>query len=340
MRAGPLSLFVAGLLVTSTGWSALARVVDGRDEATLLPPPGAVVLDYENHGYSLRRNGDGTVSVRVDLAPLASRAPFASRGADVSDPVGRLAAALTAGAGEQYDAVSRVLAWVSDNIEYDLDREVDQSAESVLERRSAYCTGIARLTVALLASVGIEAREVPGYVVVGTRWGPPPGFHRWVEVRYPDRGWVFSDPVATHHFVPATYLRLADDRLEGAPGTGSLVDRDDRGREIDLWTWNGTGREGLRVRANDAGRRAAALVVRLRPEVDATAILEGEGSRRVLDVAGGSATFLGLEPGRYELRVEHAGRRAAWKRLTFRDRILAEIEVPVGTVPPEESESR
>lgn len=340
MKVGPFPLFLAGFLLASAGWSALARVVDGRDEATLLPPPGVVVHDYDNHGYRLRRNGDGTVSVRVDLAPLASRAPFEPPRGDRSDPVGRLAAALTAGAREQYEAVSRVLAWVSDNIEYDLDREADQSAERVLERRSAYCTGIARLTVALLASVGIEAREVPGYVVERTRWGPPPGFHRWVEVRYPDRGWVFSDPVATHHFVPATYLRLADDRLEGAPGSGALVDRDDRGREIDLWSWNGSGREGLRVRANDPGRRSAALVVRLRPEVAATAILEGEGVRRVLDVAGGSATFLGLEPGRYELRVEHAGRRAAWKRLTFRDRVLAEIEVPVGTVPPEESGSR
>jgi hypothetical protein len=51
--------------------------------------------------------------------------------------------------------------------------------------------------------------------------------------------------------------------------------------------------------------------------------------RRSLELPDGRGVFLGLEPGRYELRIEAAGRLAAWKQLTFRNRVLAELEVPV-----------
>jgi transglutaminase-like putative cysteine protease len=99
---------------------------------------------------------------------------------------------------------------------------VPQDAPTVLRRRTAYCTGTARLAVALLTAVGIEAREVPGYVYASAGSDDVrPGFHRWIEVRYPDRGWAFSDPLASQHFVPATYLRLAAESLEVAPPPGS-----------------------------------------------------------------------------------------------------------------------
>ena len=49
-------------------------------------------------------------------------------------------------------------------------------------------------------------------------------------------------------------------------------------------------------------------------------------SRR-LALPGGRGVFVGLEPGSYELRVEAGGRLAAHKRITFRDRVLAEIEL-------------
>ncbi len=338
-----VAMVVAGALAGGSANAVEVRMVDGGDLATLVPPPGAQVAEYANQGYELRRNQDGTWTVQVDLAPLASRTPFRAPDAAAAasnGSVGRLAAALTAGATTRYEAVTRVLAWVADQISYDLDRRLDQSAEAVLERRSAYCTGISRLTVALLSSVEIEAREVPGYVVGAAPAGAQGGFHRWVEVHYPDRGWVFSDPVATHHFVPATYLRLAADLLESEPGAGALVDRNDRSREIDLRSWNGGNGPGVRARGNDETRRAAALVVQLRPEVAATATLEGGGRRRVLTLAEGRGSFVGLEPGSYELSIEHGGRRAAWKRVTFRNRVLAELEVPVGASPPVEVESR
>ena len=54
-----------------------------------------------------------------------------------------------------------------------------------------------------------------------------------------------------------------------------------------------------------------------------------------LGEGAGRGVFLGLEPGRYELRIEAAGRLAARKQLTFRNRVLAELEVPIDENRPE-----
>lgn len=307
-----------------------ARVVAGRDLATFLPPPGVAVENYRNAGYRLTRNADGTISVAVDLAPVESRDPLPELSpSETVNPVSVLARALVAGSRSRYEAASRVLGWVATRVGYRLDRAADQSPEAVLERRDAYCTGSARLTVALLAAVGIQAREVPGYVVEAVPGGPAAGFHRWVEVRFDDRGWIFSDPMTSHHFVPATYLRLADDSLASPPGHGALLDRRSEIREIDLLPDRAPSGRSVRVRPNDSARRAAALALRLDPAVTGRAFLEGGGQRRRLELAGGEGIFLGLEPGEYLLRVEAGGRVAARKRLTFRNRVLAELEVPV-----------
>lgn len=249
-----------------------ARVVAGDDRALVLPPAGAIFEPYENSGYRLTLGEAGAARVEVDLAPLASQTPFELPlvSADASEPVRRLARALAAGASRRYEVVSRVLSWISSNVRYDLDREADQRPEAVLERRTAYCTGLARLATGMLGELGIDAREVPGYVAESSGEGPPVGFHRWIEVHYPDRGWVFSDPMASLHFVPATYLRLADDRLEDAPGAGRLLERRRRIDEVDLRPdLTGAGPR-VQVRSNDGVRHAAALALRLEPAAAST----------------------------------------------------------------------
>jgi hypothetical protein len=52
--------------------------------------------------------------------------------------------------------------------------------------------------------------------------------------------------------------------------------------------------------------------------------------RRVVSLERGSARFLGLETGRYELKVSAAGRLAAWKAVVFRAPVLAELVIPAG----------
>ena len=53
-----------------------ARVVAGDDWALVLPPAGAIFEPYENAGYRLTLGEAGAARIEVDLAPLASDAPF------------------------------------------------------------------------------------------------------------------------------------------------------------------------------------------------------------------------------------------------------------------------
>jgi hypothetical protein len=333
-RARALSALGLALAVLAGG-AALAQgvAVEGVDRARLLAPAGAAVTDYANAGYRLTwRDGEALVEVRV--APLHSTAGFTPRGApgapgdSAAGAVARLARAVTAGAVTRYEAVSRLLDWVARNVRYELDRTQDQSAEAVLERRRAYCTGVARLSVALLEAVGIEAREVAGWVAAD---GPAPaagaaGYHRWIEVLYPDRGWVFSDPLVSHHFVPASYLRLADDQVADGLAGGLLLERRDRVSAVDLYA---RAPAGIRAGRNLPRQLAAALEV-VADVAGAEAVLEGKGVRRRQALRAGRGVFVGLEPGRYALRLQGPGLDLE-RVVTLRGLVRASVYLPLAS---------
>ncbi len=303
---------VAGLLFAGFDPApvlASARAVDGTDRAIVVPPAGATIEAYQNPGYRLERLRDGTVEVEVVVDPMHSESTFVlpPQSPD-ADGVELLARSVVSGSPTHYAAVSRLLAWVSTNIRYDLDRSASQAASDVLARRSAYCTGVARLTVAMLQRVGIEAREVSGFVV-GERAGSG-GYHRWIEAYYPDSGWHFSDPLSTHHWVPASYLRLAAEELDLTRSHRPLVlERDDRVAPVDVFPLAG---EDVLVRRNSDRRRAAAVTIRSDSRAG-TAWLVGNGELHTLPLAGGRGSFLGLPSGEYDLMVRaQDGRR--WRR--------------------------
>ena len=297
-------LLIAAALVPEAAAALGALAVEGVDRTRLLPPAGARVENYGNAGYSLRWIKD-EITIEVDTAPLASDAPFEPSRKVAGGSVERLARGLTAGAETRYDAISRILGWVARDLEYELDRSQPQNAEAVLVRRSGYCTGIARLTVALLEAVDIPAREVAGYVV-GSEPGRPNGYHRWIEAYLPDRGWVFSDPLSTHHYVPATYLRLAGEELETALGTkGLLLERRDTVATVDLYP---LASPGVTARRNTDRQLAASLRIRLENQSTGTVVLEGASERRTHALIDGATTFVGLEPGSYRLQLLLPGR--------------------------------
>lgn len=311
--------------------SGAGLAVEGGDRARLLPPAGAVVQPYANVGYRLERVGE-EVRIEVETTPLGSKAPFRSPAPGRSpDPIARLAGGLTTGATTEYEAASRVLGWVARNLDYEVDRSQPQTAEAVLERRSGYCTGVARLTVALLESVGIAAREVAGYVldssVTGAgRPGEPSGYHRWVEVKLSDLGWVFSDPLSSHHFVPASYVRLASEEVVPREGlVGLMLERRDELRTSDVAP---TVVPGVRVRRNTPLRYAAALRVVALGSADGVAVLEGPSVRLTHVLLEGETTFVGLEPGSYELRVRAGSGRWAAQVVELPERLHKTLFVP------------
>jgi len=146
-----LALAAAGPLAAETG-----RSVAGTDRARVLPPAGAVVEPYRNAGYELRF-AEGGVEVSVDLAPLASPEPFSAPAVARRGLIAVLARRTAAGASTRYEAVTRVLSWIREHVRYELDRDQPQDPEAVLERGSAYCTGIAKLAVAM-RSVGFVSK--------------------------------------------------------------------------------------------------------------------------------------------------------------------------------------
>ncbi|MCB1035266.1 MAG: transglutaminase domain-containing protein, partial [Acidobacteria bacterium] len=294
------------LLSLSPVTASAGTAVAGRAWAELEVPRGVEVEAYRNLGYELRREGE-RLRVLVDAVPLESTEPFelpkAEEGTD--DPVERLARALTAGSRNHYEAVSRILGWVSANVSYELDRQAPQNATAVLDRRTAYCTGFARLSVALLQAAGIRAREVAGMVLQGEPGGKAQ-FHRWIEVFYPKAGWAFSDPARSHHFVPATYLRLASSRVrvDGAPTRQLLIRQADGLVPVDLYPH---GSEAVRARRNTELQKASVLRITAQAGLDLEATLEGGGKTRRLALRRGEGTFLGLSPGTYRLRLAGEG---------------------------------
>jgi hypothetical protein len=301
--------------------------MEGTDFARVLPPPGAVIDSYENSGYRLERDGD-EVTVYVEVSPLESRAAFAlprARVADATAPAAALARTLVLDAQTRYQAVSSILGWVSRSIRYELDRELDQSPAAVLERRSAFCTGFASLTVTLLGAVDIPAREVAGYIVGPTTSGLG-GYHRWIEVFYPDRGWVFSDPVTTHHYVPAIYVRLARDEIDLGRGHDALLlERRDSVEAADVYPY---GPLEIRARRNDRRQLAASVSVMVGGRARGEAVLTGYGLRRAQALEAGRSTFVGLRPGIYGLEVQLEGGGSFLRRLQVRGPVRASLYLP------------
>lgn len=325
-RATPL--LAAGAVVLGLAGAAQGQglAVEGEDAARILVPVGATVEPYRNAGYSLRVD-DGEVRVRSEAQPLRSATPFVPpRGEAAADPVGRLARSLASGSRTEFEAVGKILGWVSREIRYVADRQAAQDAGAVLARRSGYCTGIARLSVALLRAVGVEAREVAGWVAGSGPRNEGAAYHRWIEVLYPDRGWVFSDPLSSHNWVPASYVRLASEQVDrdGLDG-GLILERRDRVAAVDVWN---EAASAVRACRNEARQRAGSLRVEVAGGDAGRLTLTGLGKRRTSPLQLGAAVFVGLEPGQYLLRVDLPGRPALLRSVRMHARVKSAIYFP------------
>jgi len=142
----------------------------------------------------------------VPLPPLTRHLePYLELPADLPQRDRDLAARITAGATGEEDAVERVQAWLRANTRYDLNvpREppgVDAVDHFLFDTRRGFCEHIASAMAILLRAEGIPTRIVTGYGP-GDR-NPLTGYwevrqsdaHAWVEVYYPNAGWLPYDP--------------------------------------------------------------------------------------------------------------------------------------------------
>lgn len=166
------------------------------------------------------------------LQPLKTQAPFPLMGlpADVADylkPSPRVQSAdagivakarqLTEGARSEFDAVQKVLSWVVDHMQY-VTPPVQYDALYSFQSGKGNCQNYSHLAAALLRAVGVPVRIVNGVTLKrpydvrlpnGTltmRMGQ--GRHSWIEIFFPDLGWVPFDPQQTELFVSNRFMRI------------------------------------------------------------------------------------------------------------------------------------
>ncbi|HHL39552.1 MAG TPA: transglutaminase domain-containing protein [Deltaproteobacteria bacterium] len=181
----------------------------------------------------VRVTGRFMTELRIGLAPLSSSAPFpldaARIPADVrtflaptklvqsdAEEIGALARRLTDGAGSEEAAVMALLNWVVDNIRYKTPIPA-YDALWTLRKGHGNCQNFSHLSMALLRSVGVPARMVGG-LSLGKTWKVPlekgslvqsigQGGHAWIEVWYPDLGWLAYDTQQSHLFVSPRHIK-------------------------------------------------------------------------------------------------------------------------------------
>ncbi len=169
---------------------------------------------------------------RVELQTLHTSAPFPPTGlpeqvqaylkATEQVPVndGRIRAKareLTALAKTQFDAVQKILTWVVDHMHY---VAIPQSYDAMYAFRSGKgnCQNYSHLAAGLMRAVGIPVRIVNGITLkepydikIGSSiltLKMAQGRHSWIEVYFPDLGWVPFDPQGSELFVSNRFIRV------------------------------------------------------------------------------------------------------------------------------------
>ena len=124
---------------------------------------------------------------------------------------------ITSGATTEFDAVQRILSWVIDKMTYVL-MPPEYSALYSFNTGKGNCQNYSHLSAALMRAVGIPVRIVNGITLkqpytidMGNRkmtLKMAEGRHSWIEVFFPDLGWVPFDPQQTQLFVSNRFIRV------------------------------------------------------------------------------------------------------------------------------------
>ncbi|WP_380675388.1 transglutaminase TgpA family protein [Salinigranum sp. GCM10025319] len=169
--------------------------------------------------------------------PEAVRASYLQLPDSTAPRVRERAAEIAGDEDNAYDTAVAIEQWLEENKRYSLTVEEPDGdvAESFLfEMDAGYCTYYATTMVTLLRTQGVPARMSVGYtsgeqvaeneyVVRGL------DSHAWVEVYFPDVGWVRFDPTPASPRETAERTRLAEARQSGEAGVDTNQSQPDIG---------------------------------------------------------------------------------------------------------------
>jgi hypothetical protein len=193
------------------------------------------------------------VVTQSSLSPFRSRAsyPLAQVTPDAQPYLGitplvqlpasarRFVRSLASGKRREQRVVESVVNWVASNVHYAYGQATPAyDATSVLRLHAATCRGYADLTVGMLRSLGIPAQVVFGLVAgkpidlqsggasrsIGWGVGSSTGeMHAWLNVYFPDAGWVPLDPQLEKFFIDTRHVAFETNIDAGAPGIGTFA---------------------------------------------------------------------------------------------------------------------
>lgn len=208
------------------------------------PEPSRVEEDTDSYGNNFRKivwnrlKRDAAVRIefeariKSELSAMTSRTPFPLKGLAQKDAlflrstamvqatktdIIELSKTLTNGAVTEYQAVSSILNFVADNIKYAYNPQ-KYDAYYTLANRSGNCQNFAHLSMALLRAAGIPARIVGG-ISLKDQWKVPidsensvvqgmgQGGHAWMEIYFPDLGWLSYDPQQSRQFTSSRHIK-------------------------------------------------------------------------------------------------------------------------------------
>ncbi|ERG89693.1 MAG: transglutaminase-like enzyme, putative cysteine protease, partial [halophilic archaeon J07HX5] len=186
---------------------------------SVLPPPDPAVLRAADDSYPTE------IEERYTALPAAT-----------PDRVSARTTAITADAKTAYDTAALVEQWLRTQKEYSLqaDRRSETIADTfIFEMEAGYCEYFATAMTTMLRTQGVPARYVVGYTsgdLTGDNEYAVRGqnAHAWVEVYFPDIGWVQFDPTP-----PSDRREAAEANVDGeqpedgpTPGQTNATDRD------------------------------------------------------------------------------------------------------------------
>ncbi len=173
-----------------------------------------------------------TASNKVVLEKLNTSAPFPVKNYDsgfdlylgssqmipTDDPaISGKAKALTAKSKSQFGAVQKILSFIIDHVDYVL-TPPDYGARYTFDTGRGNCQNYSHLAAAMMRSVGIPVRIVNGITLkepydikIGGQiltLNMAQGRHSWIEVYFPDLGWMPFDPQQSELFVSNRFIRV------------------------------------------------------------------------------------------------------------------------------------
>lgn len=140
-----------------------------------------------------------------------------------SEGIGELARRVTDRAGTPYEKTVAVLNHLLTNYAYSLDADTTNLRhpidEFLFSRKTGYCEHYATAMVLMLRSIGIPSRLVTGFLA--TEWNEFGNYytvrqrdaHAWVEVYYPQSGWMTMDPTPSNTVTLAPSFWVAFQRF-------------------------------------------------------------------------------------------------------------------------------